>query len=253
MSLPDPADALVFGAHPDDIEMGCGGLIRSLVRRGRRVVVVDCTRGELSTRGTVESRRAETDAASRILGIVARENLELPDGSVPDGGSARSGVVAAIRKWRPQLLVAPPTRDLHPDHARAGSLVVESHFLAGVAKFPPDAIDRLPPHRANQVIHFMQHWRFVPSFVVDITDMFGEKMAAIRCYGSQFFKGESDESPTNLARKEFLDELEARDRYYGTAIGVRYGEPYWVEGPVRVADPVAAWPDAVPPTGKSKS
>jgi N-acetylglucosamine malate deacetylase 1 len=253
MTLPEPAEALVFGAHPDDLEMGCAGLIRVLVRRGHRVVAVDCTRGELSTRGTVESRAKETEAASKVLGIVARENLGLPDGSIPPTGAARNGVVALIRKWRPRLLVAPPARDLHPDHANAGRLVLESHFLAGVAKFPPDVPDRLPPHRANQIVHYMQHWRFEPSFVVDVSEVFEEKMNAIRCYGSQFFKDRTSEPPTNLARKEFLDELEARDRYYGMAIGTRYGEPYRLEGPVRLDDPVAAWLDAVPPTGKPRS
>src|SRR5262249_37627756 len=116
MTLPDPAHALVSGAHPDDLEMGCGGLIRALVRRGHRVVAVDCTRGELSTRGTVESRTKETDAATKALGVVARENLGLPDGSIPPTGAARDGVVALIRKWRPNLLVSPPTPHLHPPH-----------------------------------------------------------------------------------------------------------------------------------------
>ncbi len=245
---PRHADVLVFGAHPDDVEMGCGGLVLSLGRRGRRVVVVDLTRGELSTRGTAAARRRETAVASRILGLRARENLELPDGGIPSGGAAREAVVRVIRKWRPLLLVAPPLDDLHPDHANGGRLVLESHFLAGVAKFAPDS----PPHRANRLIHYMQHWRFIPSFVVDISDVFDEKMRAIRSYGSQFHRVGSTEPATNLSRPEFLEELQARDRYYGVSIGTRYGEPYQVDGPVRLDDPLAAWPTAVPPTGAGR-
>jgi bacillithiol biosynthesis deacetylase BshB1 len=243
------ADVLVFGAHPDDVEMGCGGLILSLANRGRRVVVVDLTRGELATRGDRATRDAESEEAARVLRLCARENLDLPDGSVPASGPAREKVVGAIRRWRPTLIVAPPVVDLHPDHGNGGQLVLESHFLAGVAKFAPG----LPAHRAHQIVHFMQHFRFVPSFVADITSVFAEKMRAVRCFGSQFYREASGDPPTNLARKEFLEELEARDRYHGMAIGTRYGEPFRIEGPARVDDPVAAWLDPVPPTGKPRS
>jgi bacillithiol biosynthesis deacetylase BshB1 len=240
------ADALVFGAHPDDVEMGCGGLVCTLTGRGRRVVVVDLSRGEIATRGTAAIRLAEADAAAAVLGVTARENLELPDGSIPEGGPARELVVSAIRRWRPRLILAPPIRDLHPDHTRAGRLVLESHYLAGIAGFSPG----LPAHRANQLIHYLQHWRATPSFVADITSAFDQKMAAVRCYRSQFFSEASTAPQTNLSREEFLSELEVRDRYHGMAIGTRYGEPFVVEGPPRVDDPLAAWSDPVPPTGR---
>lgn len=236
------ANVLVFGPHPDDAEIWCGGLVARLADHGHRVGIVDLTRGETGTRGKVEDRLREGEEAARILGAVFRENLGLEDGAVNTGREAKRAVVEAIRRARPEILVAPYPADDHPDHANGGRLVDESLFLAGLKNFSADG----EAHRARQVWHYMCHQPFSPSFVVDVSDVFDRKLEAIRCFSSQLHREESREPATNVSSADFLERLTARCRTFGDLIGVRFGEPFFTRKPVRIDDPLAPWLGANP-------
>jgi len=172
-------DMLVIAAHPDDAEMAAGGLIAKMVQRGHSVGIVDLTRGEMGTRGTPEERAKESAAADEVLGITVRENLGLPDGGLTDSLEYRRLVVDAIRRHRPALVVAPPLEDLHPDHAAAGRLAAAAHYPTGFTKYETGS----EPHRPDAVIHMMNHFEFMPTFIVDVTDVWETKMAAGRRSG----------------------------------------------------------------------
>ena len=230
-------DMLVIAAHPDDAEMAAGGLIAKMVQRGHSVGIVDLTAGEMGTRGTSEQRTRESAAADEILSIAVRENLGLPDGGLTDSLENRRIVVDAIRRHRPDLVVAPPLDDLHPDHAAVGRLVAAAHYPSGFAKYETGT----PPHRPKAVIHMMNHFEFMPTFIVDITDVWETKMAAVRCYGSQLHKDGSSEPWTKVSSPEFLASFEGRYRHYGSMIGATFGEPFWNARPAPVIDPIVAY------------
>jgi len=227
----------VFGPHPDDVEIWSGGLVAKLARLGYRVGIVDLTQGDLGTRGSVEDRLGEAREAARILGAVFRENLGLPDGGVRSDEASRRAVIEAIRRHRPAILVAPYPTDDHPDHAGAGILVEEALFLAGLRRYPAGG----EAHRARQVWHYMCHHPFVPSFVLDVSEVFETKMRAIRCFRSQLHREGSDEPATNISDPCFLPRIEARGRYFGSLIGSTFGEPFFTRKPPRVRDPLAPW------------
>ncbi len=233
-------DLLAFGAHPDDVELSCGGLIALCARRGQRAAIVDLTRGELATNGTPAIRADEAEAAAEALGVAYRENLELPDGGLtaedPDQVAA---VVEALRHHRPALVLAPWVEARHPDHAATGRLVERAAFLAGVTRFRADLGQ---PHRPKRVVYYPQRVEFAPSFVVDISPVHGVKAAAIACHESQF--GQTDgATPTLINAPLGLEAFEVRDRYWGATIGVLHGEPYRLRGPVPLTDPVATLVD----------
>ncbi len=232
-------DLLAFGAHPDDVELSCGGLVALCARRGQ-AAIVDLTRGELATNGTPAIRADEAEAAAEALGVKVRENLELPDGGLtaedPDQVAA---VVEALRHHRPALALAPWIEARHPDHAATGRLVERAAFLAGVRNFRPDLG---PPHRPRRVVFYPQRVELRPSFVVDVTPVHRLKAAAIACHQSQFGQSDGD-TPTLINAPLGLEAFEVRDRYWGATIGVLHGEPYRIRGPVPVADPVATLVD----------
>jgi len=230
-------DMLVIAAHPDDAEMAAGGLIAKMVQRGHSVGIVDLTRGEMGTRGTPEERAKESAAADEVLGITVRENLGLPDGGLTDSLEYRRLVVDAIRRHRPALVVAPPLEDLHPDHAAAGRLAAAAHYPTGFTKYETGS----EPHRPDAVIHMMNHFEFMPTFIVDVTDVWETKMAAVRCYRSQLFKEGSGEPKTKVSAPDFLERFTSRYRHYGSMIGVTWGEPFWNARPAPVVDPVVAY------------
>ena len=229
-----PLDLLLLAPHPDDAEICCGGLIALCVREGRRVGIVDLTRGEAASRGTAEDRARESAAATQALGLHHRENLGLPDGGLSDLPDLASFLVRAVRRLQPTLLLAPYPRDLHPDHEAAGRAARRAFYLSGLARHLPD----LPPHRPRRLVHYMEHHRFQPSFVLDITQVWETKIAAIRCYRSQLEPAGAGHAhlPAGL---DILQRIEVRDRFYGAAVGARYGEPYFTESPPRVTDPFA--------------
>lgn len=230
-------DFLVFAAHPDDAEMSAGGLIAKMVKLGHRVGIVDLTRGELGTRGTPKERAAESAAASAVLGLSVRENLGLTDGGLESTLEARRAVADAIRRHRPTLVAAPYERDLHPDHAAAGTIVAGAFYPSGFGKYETGS----EPYRASGIVHYMCHYHFEPTFVVDVSDVWEQKMEAIRCYASQLHRPGSKEPRTRISEPDFLARFEGRFRHFGTMIGAAYGEPYWTYRPVPLADPVSSY------------
>lgn len=234
-SLPPPADVLAFGPHPDDVEICAGGLLARLGDAGYRCVIVDVTRGEAATRGTPETRAEEAAAAAACLGLVGRENLGLPDAGVRVCAEMEEPVVAAIRRWRPKVVLSPCREDRHPDHVASANLIFRAFYAATIALAPGGG---LPPHRPDALIEYFGHLEPTPSFVVDVSDVWERRMDAVRCYASQF-GSEGDDAPvTNISSPEFIDRVESRFRYWGSRIGARYGEPFRVDRAVAVDDPV---------------
>lgn len=243
--LDEPLQVLAFGPHPDDVELFCGGLLAAMAQRGYRVGVVDLTRGERASAGSVAERDEEARRAAEVLGLCHRENLGLPDTGVrPWGGavgadpadSQLARAVEAIRRLRPELLVIPHTEDRHPDHGGAGALLLEAAMLAGVRRFP--TAPHHPPHTPRQVLAYPMRTDVEPSLVVDTSAVAATKAAAIRCYRSQMERPAGATDGTLVSSPLTLPFVEARDRLAGARIGAAAGEPYVLHGTVGLADPV---------------
>jgi len=230
-------DILVFSAHPDDTEITCGGTLLKAVERGQKVGLVDLTRGEMGTRGTAATREAELRAAQKILGAETRDVLDFGDGNLRTGRDEELAVIEKIRQYRPKLIIAPFPEERHPDHARAGRLVTDAWFYAGLRKIETG----LASYRPDAVIYYMQNYVQHPTFVVDVTSVHERKMEAIRAYGSQVYNPDSEEPLTAIAKKSFLDMIEARARHFGALIGVEFGEGFLSKQPPRIDDVVAAY------------
>ncbi|MCX7984521.1 MAG: bacillithiol biosynthesis deacetylase BshB1 [Bacteroidetes bacterium] len=221
------ADVLAIGAHPDDLELGCGGTLAKLVRQGYNVVLCDLTQGELGTRGTKEIRMKEASKAAEILGVAHRYNLMLPDGNVEVSKKNIEKLVTLIREVRPSLLIIPYGVERHPDHVHTNQLSKEAWYYSGLAKLLTKHNGKEQKrHRPHHYFEFLQWYEFEPSFIVDITDTFEIKMEAVRSYASQFYNPQNKEPETKLSRPDFLEIIETRCRYYGAKIGVKYGEPF---------------------------
>lgn len=237
---------LAFGPHPDDVELFCGGLMCKLAADGHRAVVVDLTLGERASRGTPETRAQETAAASKVMGLVARENLGLPDAWVnPWGGfdapeaervltSPVARVVEVLRRHRPELVLVPWERERHPDHEAGSALITRALMLAGVKNFG-DATQL--PFTPRQVLYYPMRQLERASIIVDVSREHPQKMAAVQCYTSQVSPA-PDAHPTLVGSTLSLASLEARDRFHGAQIGVAHGEPYILRNAVGVADPL---------------
>jgi N-acetylglucosamine malate deacetylase 1 len=228
-------EVLAFGPHPDDVELFCGGTMIAMAKLGHRTGVVDLTRGELASHGTIEERAREAEAASRILRLTLRENLGLPDTGIDPTSSAQlQAVVAAIRRLRPELLLIPWIEERHPDHSAAGLLLTRAIFFAGLRKLETDPpSERFVP---RQVLYYQMRHRFVPSFVVDTSSGADEKRRAIECYGSQLQRKQEE---TLIGSPLALDAIDARDRHYGSMIGSRHGEPFKSANTLGLVDPIA--------------
>lgn len=238
-----PIDILVFAPHPDDAELCCGGLLLQARDAGRAVAIVDVTRGEMGTRGTAATRRREAAAASRLLGIRARENLGLPDGHLHDGQRLRAAMVRMLRRFRPSLVLAPHWEDQHPDHAAVGQSALYAAFLAGVPRFDPRsargvASARELPYRPRQVLHYNNRYGIQAGLVVDISGVIERKLDLLRCYKTQFGADTRNRNAprTRLSHERFFEWLRGLHRFYGHQGGVEYGEPYCVHGPLAVRD-----------------
>jgi bacillithiol biosynthesis deacetylase BshB1 len=223
--MSEAVDLLAIGAHPDDVEIGCGGALLLAVDGGMRVAVVDLTDGEAATRGSPELRMKEQRLAGELLGVRDRERLGLPDAALGTEPEHRLVVAEALRDFRPRMVLAPYPEDRHPDHAAAGRLTKEACFIAGVAK-----VGRGKRHRPARLAHYMLHQPFTSSFILDVSEVWDRKMVAIRAYESQFGVGHGPE--TEIGGVDFLHYLEARAAVHGAMIGVRRGEPYHQTGPV---------------------
>ena len=224
------ADAVFFGAHPDDVELTSGGLAAQLAAHGHRAVVVDLTRGEMASRATPEIRAVEAQAAASALGVAARENLALPDCGLDRSNREQlTSVVACLRRLRPSLVVAPHTDDAHPDHVEASHLVRRACYVAGLARFDP-ASGR---HRPDRLLFALYRGGARPDLVVDVSGVWERRMAALRAHASQLQGPGAD---TYLTRPDFLTEVEARARVFGALIGATHGEGYRSAGPFAVRD-----------------
>jgi bacillithiol biosynthesis deacetylase BshB1 len=227
-------DVLAISPHPDDVELFCGGTLSLLVHKGYAVGIADLTEGELSTRGTVQIRKAEAEAARQALAIPVRINTGIKDGGLVSTRDNINKVIEIIRQHRPKWLLCPWKWDRHPDHEDAFHLVRKAAFQAGLHKLKVDGA----AFRPQGILYYPGHWVPEPSFVVDISDHLDRKYKAIACYKSQFFPSESDDPETYISRPKFLEDLKVRDRYWGSQIGVEAGEPWIVERPLGIADPI---------------
>ncbi|MFM8386666.1 MAG: bacillithiol biosynthesis deacetylase BshB1 [Planctomycetia bacterium] len=236
-ALPEPVAVLAFGPHPDDVELCAGGWLLLLKRARERVVVVDATRGEAASRGTPATRAAETAAATAVLGLVARESLDLPDTRVEATAQAVEAVTAAIRRWRPRIVLSPCREDRHPDHEALAGIVRRAYYLATIGKA---AGGGLPPHRPEALVEYFGHLEPAPSFVVDISAVWEERTRLAACYASQLGLDGQAGPVTNIASPDFARRLEARYAYWGARIGAAHGEPYRVDRVLAVDDPLAA-------------
>lgn len=221
-------DILVLPVHPDDAELGCAGTILKHVALGKKVGIVDLTKGELGTRGTPEIRAEEAEAAGKILGLTVRENLGLPDGFFENTRDYQLKVVSAIRKYQPEIVITNAYYDRHPDHGRANQLVENSAFLAGLRKIETYADGALQEAwRPRLVLHFIQDTYITPDVVIDVTEHWDQKVASIMAFGSQFYNPNWENEPqTYISSPEFLKVVEGRAIEYGKSIGVKYAEGF---------------------------
>jgi bacillithiol biosynthesis deacetylase BshB1 len=226
-------DVLAIAAHRDDVELTCGGTMIVAARQGHRTGVVDLTAGEMGTKGSAELREQEAAAAARILGLTVRENLGLADAGIVNSPETRARLVPVIRRLKPTIVIAPAQDGRHPDHRITAELVRDSCFLAGLAKFAPG----LPPHRPRKVIYSITYREdaMKPTFVVDISDVFEEKLAAMNAYNSQL-AGVQQAGEVYPNTEALFDVVRHQAAHYGSLIRCKYGEPYHTAETMRVAD-----------------
>ncbi|NKI26907.1 bacillithiol biosynthesis deacetylase BshB1 [Arenibacter sp. 6A1] len=230
-------DILVFGAHPDDAELGAGATIAKEVASGKKVGIIDLTRGELGTRGSAEIRDREAAKAAEILGVVVRENLEFADGFFVNDAQHQLKVIEMIRKYRPEIVLCNAVDDRHIDHAKGSKLVSDACFLSGLKKIDTKLYGEeqwQEPWRPKQVYHYIQWKNLEPDFVVEVSDFISVKEKAIMAYSSQFFDPNSKEPETPISSRNFTDSVNYRARDLGRLIGVEYGEGFTAERYVAV-------------------
>ena len=227
-------DVLAFSPHPDDAEMGCGGLLLKLKDKGYSTGIIDLNRAELSTNGNPDTRKKETAKASKILGLDVRENLKLEDGNIRNDFVSRLKVINAVRKYMPRIALIPFRFDRHPDHENSYKLLKDAIFISGLRKFKTE----LEHHRPYVVMSYMLHYEFRPSFIVDISRYYKKKLEAVSAYKSQFYAGDGEKAKTYIASKYFFDVINSRHKYLGVKVRSEYGEPYYIEFDIKVEDPL---------------
>ncbi|WP_295335319.1 bacillithiol biosynthesis deacetylase BshB1 [Flavobacterium sp.] len=228
-------DILAFGAHPDDVELGCSGTIAKEVSLGKKVGIIDLTRGELGTRGSVEIRNQESSLAAKILGISVRENLDMRDGFFVNDEAHQLEIIKRIRKYQPEIVICNAIDDRHIDHGKGSKLVSDACFLSGLRKIETthEGEEQLA-WRPKVVYHYIQWKNITPDFVVDISDFIDKKTESILAYVSQFYSENSDEPVTPIATKNFLESIHYRSQDFGRLIGVDYAEGFTTERYVAV-------------------
>lgn len=223
-------DILAFGVHPDDVELGCSGTIMAALAEGKKVGVVDLTRGELGTRGNAETRKQEAATAAAIMGIQVRENIGMADGFFQNDEKHQRMVIEVIRKYRPEIILANAPEDRHPDHGRSAKLVSDAAFLAGLRKIETTVDGQVQEAwRPTYVFHYIQDRFIQPSFVVDITAYMDKKIESVLAYTTQFNSTGGNEPQTYISTPQFLETVKARAMMLGKRIGVGYAEGYITE------------------------
>lgn len=225
-------DLLAIGVHPDDVELSCSGTILNEIKRGKKAGILDLTQGELGTRGTIETRYAEAAKAAEILGVQVRANLKMRDGFFKNDEEHQMQLIRAIRTWQPEVVLANALEDRHPDHGRAGQLISTACFLSGLAKIETTDENGRPQAkwRPKYILHYLQDWYHEPDLLVDISDVFEQRMEAVKAYTTQFNVEIGGDGPqTYISSPDFLDSVIGRARMMGKRIGVKYAEGFICE------------------------
>jgi N-acetylglucosamine malate deacetylase 1 len=220
-------DLIAFAAHPDDAELACSGTLHKHIQLGKKVGIVDLTRGELGSRGSAEIRDQESSDAAKILGLHARENLGLADGFFSNNKDTQLKVIASLRKYQPEIILINAPYDRHPDHGKGAALLIDASFLSGLIKIETTDAETGEPQKAwrpKRIFHYVQDTTIEPSIIVDISDSFEVKLQSILAYKSQFNAVLGDGPQTYISNQGFLDEIEGRARSMGKRIGTKYGE-----------------------------
>jgi len=220
-------DILAFGAHPDDVELGCGGTLLAAVAEGKKIGIIDLTQGELGTRGTVADRLKEALLAGEIIGAAVRENMCMKDGFFVNDQAHQMMIVEVIRKYQPDIVLCNAPEDRHPDHGKAAKLVADAAFLSGLVKIQTthNGVAQAA-WRPTQLFHYIQSRNLQPSFVVDISEQMDQKMAAILAHASQFYNPNSNEPNTFISSDSFLEFIKGRAKEFGQQVGVQYAEGF---------------------------
>ncbi len=226
-------DILAFGAHPDDIEISAGGMLISEARKGRKIGLIDLTRGEMGTRGTAEIRDIEALNAMKIIGALVRENLNMRDAYIETNSENLEKVIRVIRKYQPEIVLTNAPSDRHPDHGHAASLVVDACFKAGLRKYLVDGTGE-NAWRPKVIYQYMQFYHHKPDFIYDVSETIDEKLRCVLAHESQFFNPESIEPETTIASFQFRESIKARALEFGLLAGFDYGEPFMVRRPLGV-------------------
>ena len=223
-------EILAFGAHPDDVELGCGGTIAKEVAAGKKVGIIDLTRGELGTRGSVALRNTESSNAAQILGVSIRENLDMRDGFFENNEENQLKIIQIIRKYQPEIVLCNAIDDRHIDHAKGSKLVSDACFLSGLMRIETVFDNKIQKAwRPKLVYHYIQWKDLKPDFVVDISAFNDQKTKAILAYASQFYNPDSNEPETLIATKNFKESLSYRSKNFGRLIGTDFAEGFTTE------------------------
>ena len=232
-------DILVMAAHPDDAELSCSGTILSYIAQGKKVGIVDFTRGEMGTRGTPEIRLQESNDATKILGLHARENLGLADGFFQNDQASQLILMEVIRRYRPEIVLANALEDRHPDHGKGAKLAIDACFLSGLRMIhttDSHSKSEQAAWRPKHVYHYIQDRYLEPDFVIDITEHWETKEQSIRAFKSQFFDPNSKEPNSYISSPDFLSFIQARAQEMGHKIGVKYGEGFQSQKAIQVTN-----------------
>lgn len=223
-------DILAIGVHPDDVELGCSGVLLLEKTKGKKTGILDLTQGELGSRGSVETRYTEAANAAMLLGVTVRENLKMADGFFKNDEEHQRKLITALRKYQPEIVITNALHDRHSDHGRASQLTEDAAFLSGLVKIKTTDADGndQKPWRPKYVFHYIQDRYIEPDFIVDITPVFEQRMESVKAYTTQFYnpENETDGPQTYISTPDFLDSVIARARMMGKKIGVKYGEGY---------------------------
>jgi bacillithiol biosynthesis deacetylase BshB1 len=221
-------NVLAIGAHPDDVELGCSGTLINEVKRGKKAGIIDLTQGELGTRGTVETRYKEAAEAAKIIGLSVRENLKMRDGFFQNDEAHQLQLIKVLRKYQPEIVIGNILDDRHPDHGRAGHLIYDSCFLSGLkqVKTTDDEGNEQEKWRPKYLFHFIQDRFYEPDIILDISDVWEQRLESITAYKTQFHDPDSDEPQTYISSPDFLQAITARARLLGKRIGVQFAEGF---------------------------
>ena len=225
-------DVLAFGAHPDDVELSCGGTIFKEIQNGKTVGIIDLTKGELGTRGTAETRKTEAENAAKILGVSFRENMNFSDGFIVNDKAHQLEIIKIIRQYQPEIVLCNAVDDRHTDHGKASQLVSDACFLSGLVKIETNSDvsnTSQAPWRPKSIYHYIQWKTLEPDFVVDISLQIDQKMASVLAYATQFYNPNSQDPETPISSKNFVDSIRYRAADLGRLTGVSYAEGFNVE------------------------